>query len=510
MPMQKKRLLTSLISMGLISLLSACSLKAIEFERYFYDVKDNDSHEVIEGDNYLKIADYEPLKFINVSGEEESFNTYLDVYRHQNYLHAMNSTGINKIIVIPIDFNDYPCSNLTNGCKLSRTLIQNAFFGRESRTQYESVASYFDKSSYGKLKVDGFVTDWFRLNLNDSSGNPINYEYLSRKSTKKSIVSDIYKEALNWYQNKYGNLASYYINGNQNQGVPIYFVYSAPNVDASEASDSALWAYTFNTGGVYAWSSFSMFNLNMKNQVDTHTFIHEMGHMLSLADYYASTSSTAYSPTGHVDMMDYSLGDETGYSKMALNWTRPYYVTGSTTIKIKPFYQSGDLILIKNNWNKTAMDEYLLLEYYSPSGLNELDSKNSNPESKLFSKGGIKLYHVDSRVAYFSTSRITPISYVSEGEYKSSTNRIGVAHTNSIVPSHKILKNPLYQLLDKNENISYLDGGYATDASLFYEGDSFGINSYKDYKFHDGSDIGFTFKINSLTSEEAVVEITKA
>ena len=507
--MHMKRALKSLTILGLVGLLSGCTMHEIVFDRYFYNVVDNDSHEVVEGDGYIKYSSYEPLKFTNVDNVEETFNTYHDVFRHQNYLHAMNSTGVNKVIVIPIDFSDYPCTNLTNGCKLSRTLIQNAFFGRESKTQYESVASYFDKSSYGKLKIDGFVTDWFRLNMTDSSGVPVNYEYLSRKSTKKSIVSDIYKQALTWYQNKYGNLASYYIDGDQNKGVPIYFVYSGPNVDAAEASDSALWAYTFNTGGVFAWSSFSMFNLNMKNQVDTHTFIHEMGHMLGLTDYYASTSSTSYSPTGHVDMMDYSIGDETGYSKMVLDWTRPYYVTESTEIKIKPFSSSGDLILLKNNWNKTTMDEYLLLEYYTPSGLNELDSKNSNPASKLFSRGGIKLYHVDSRVAYFSTSRITPISYVSEGEYKSSTNRIGIAHTNSIISSHKILKNPLYQLLDKDESINYLNGGYATDSSLFYEGDSFGVNSYTSYKFHDGTNIGFSFKVKSLNNEEATIEIIK-
>ncbi len=498
----------TILTLGIVFLLSACNSTIISFEPYQYGEKDTDSHELVEGDGYVKYPAYSSYESIDKDDDVFSFNSYKDVFRHQNYLHMMNTTGLNKMIVIPIDFADYECSKLSYGCKLSRNLIQNAFFGTKETTQYESVASYFDKSSYGKLKIDGIVTDWFHLDLKDSSGEVIDYEYLSRSTTKKTIVADIYKEALKWFQNKYGNIANYYIEGDENNGVPIYFIYSAPNVDSSLANDNVLWAYTFNTSGLFAWSSFHMLNINYKNKVDPHTYIHEVGHMLGLADYYA-TSTKPYSPTGHMDMMDYSLGDETGYSKMVLDWTRPYYVTDTTEIKIKPFYESGDLILIKNLWNKTPMDEYLLIEMYSPKGLNEVDSKSKNPASKLYSKTGVKIYHVDSRLAYFSKTRMSPISYVEEKQYSPSTNRIGIAHTNTIVPNSEILKYPLYQLLDKDEKISYLNGGYATDDSLFYQNDSFGIETYKNYKFHSGQDLGYTIFVKTLSDSEATIRIEK-
>ena len=492
---------------GLMSILSSCASNKIEFVKYDYNVKDNDTYERIETEGYVKESSYSPFTFVNKNGVTETFNTFNDVYRSQNYLHNMNSLGNNKMIVIPIDFNDYECSKLRHGCKLSKTLIENAFFGDPSVTKYESVASYYNKSSYGKLRVDGFVTDWFRLtDLYDSSHNQVNYEYLSRNTTKKTIVIDIYQKAIEWYQNKYGNISSYYIDGDKSKGVPIYLVYSGPNAEPENAADSALWAYTFNTSGVFAWSSFSMIEPSLNNKVETHTLIHETGHILGLTDYY---SDSTYSLTGHVDMMDYSIGDHTSYSKMLLNWVRPYHIKNSTTIKIKPFVNSGDVILIKDNWNNTVFDEYLLIEMYSPSGLNQLDSKSKHPEAKLFSDTGIKIYHVDSRVAYFSPTKVVPLAYVSEGGYTSSTNRIGIAHSNTITPNNRILKNGLYELLDKNESISYLDGGYATNSSLFKQGDSFGISSYKDFTFHSGDKLGYTIHVDSLNKNEATLTITK-
>lgn len=506
----KNRVIRNILSLTFLGvLLSSCTAYDITFSRYDYKVVDFDTHEDITGENYVKHGNYSPLTFINVDEQEESYATFQEVYRSHNYLHNMNSEGVNKMIVVPIDFDDYECNRLTHGCKLSKTLIQNAFFGKEDKTQFESVASYFDKSSYGKFKLDGFVSDWFRLNAKDGDGNLINYEYLSRSSTKKSVVSNIYEAAKTWLTSKYGDLSAYYIDGDKNKGLPIYFIYSAPNVDASLSNDSALWAYTFNTGGVFAWSSFHMLNVNLYNQVETHTLIHETGHMLGLADYYATNVTKQYSLTGHVDMMDYSLGDETGYSKMLLNWTRPYHVTGTTTIKIKPFSSSGDLILLNDSWNNTAMDEYLLLEMYTPTGLNELDSRNPNPSSKLFSVPGIKLYHVDSRVAYFSPSKLTPISYVSEGQSKSSSSRIGIAHTNTPISTHQIMKNPLYELLDKDESIHFINGGYATDNTLFKQGDTFGVDTYKDFTFHTGNKLNYSFKVVSLNNDEATIEINK-
>src|SRR5690606_8294810 len=124
---------------------------------------------------------------------------------------------------------------------------------------------------------------------------------------------------------------------------------------------------------------------------------------------------------------DYSIGDHTGYSKMLLDWTRPYVVTDTTEITLRPFYNSGDLILIKDNWNGTAMDEYLLLEFYSPNGLNAHDSRLTNSNPQLMQHAGIKVYHVDARLAYYSNDGFwRALGYVEDGVYSQETNRVGI------------------------------------------------------------------------------------
>ena len=481
------------ISISCSFLLVSCANSDIFFDRYTYGVKDTDTYEVIDTDIAYKPASYEPLSYLNDKSEVETLKDFTEVYTSQNYLHKINSVGNSKILVIPVDFSDYPAENLSRGRDHSRTLIENAFFGKEDRNQYESVASFFDKSSYGKLKLDGKVTDWYRSNLT--------YQYLLEPSVSKSEVIAIYNDALIWYQEKYGDLASYYVDGDKTKGVPVYFIYSAPN----ESSDSVLWAYTFNRDILASWTSFNMLNLDVYNKIDSHTLIHETGHLLGLDDYYATNGH--YSPTGHVDMMDYSIGDETGFSKMLLNWVRPTMLKNSGTLRLKPFETTGDLFLVNKNWNKSQMDEYLLLEYYTPNGLNEKDSKNQNEEAKLMDQAGIKVYHVDARVGFYQ-NRIKPLGYISNGGYSKTNTRVAIVHTNSVSSGNEFTKYPLYQLLEKSGNNTFMSGGVATNDTLWHMNDTFGISTFKDYKFHNGETVGLEFTVNALTAEYAEISFT--
>ena len=69
----------------------------------------------------------------------------------------------------------------------ARENIKNAFFGddvkssSENKTGWESVSSYYKKSSYGKLVISGEVTDWCPISqtllsaaTNRSTSNPSN------------------------------------------------------------------------------------------------------------------------------------------------------------------------------------------------------------------------------------------------------------------------------------------------------------------------------------------------
>ena len=53
--------------------------------------------------------------------------------------------------------------------------------------------------------------------------------------------------------------------------------------------------------------------------------------------------------------------------------------------------------------NHSPFDEYLLIEFYTPTGLNEKDSlaKYAGVYPQMFQTNGIKIYHIDSRLGYY-------------------------------------------------------------------------------------------------------------
>lgn len=495
---KNKNFIFSLIT--LLSLfLSSCEKGIIPFSPYTSFIEDTDSYQDETYVGYSRPGAYNPYTFKNKVNEDQSFATFQDVFRHKNYYQNMSSLGENKLLVIPVDFADYPSSSFGEGTEGSLEVIRNAFFGQNENTSWRSAAGYYNESSYGKLILSGKVSNWFRTSYLASD--------IVNNSAKAQTVRNIYSEALAWYEETYDDIESFYVDGQRSKGIPIYLIYSHPSASGEGARDKLFWAFTINQNSTLAaWSSYHLTYLR-NGKPDTHTYIHEIGHLFGLVDYY-NTDGLAYGPTGRADMMDYSVGDHSGYSKMLLNWTRPYYVTDSASITIRPFYNSGDLILIKNNWNYTAMDEYLLIELYSPSGLNAYDSRVFNTEPYLMSKTGIKVYHVDARLAFLANdNRVQTLGYVQDGQYSKEEVRLSIIHSNTSSTTYK--NNRLYHLLEKSGENSFINGEFATNETLFYKDDSFGVNTFQNYTFHDSSSLGWTFNIDELTNTYATISLQK-
>ena len=485
-------ILTSLIP----SLLLVSCAKVKAFYVYSYGEKDYDTYTEVIGNNFVKHSSYSPITYIDINGENRSQETFQDVFRYYDDnsitrgLNCLESTGNQKLLVVPVSFKDHPFDSSLD----IRMILQNVFFGEPNVNTYESVASFYDKSSYGKLKLKGEVSGVFTPS--------IRFEDI-KDSSNTAIVDRIYDEVIEYAKNNIDDYASYYPKGIESGGIPVYMIYSATN---SADNNSIFWAFTKNdSDDFYSWTSFDMLNTDRNLKSDAHVLIHETGHLFGLQDYYPEYGN--YSPTGKVDIMDYSLGDHTAYSKMLLNWTRPYHVTGSTTIEIKPFENSGDVILLNDNWNNTAMDEYLAIEFYTPKELNAFDVKYGNTDGinkyKLMSEQGIKIYHVDSRLGYYSI-RTGVSAYIDEA-IPQNAYKVGIANSN-----HTLFRNnPLYQLLQKGGVNTFKNGALASNDDLFFKGDTFGIDTFKDYTFHSGEKLGYTIKIKEITMNKATIEITK-
>lgn len=135
---------------------------------------------------------------------------------------------------------------------------------------------------------------------------------------------------------------------------------------------------------MYSWVNYNFLFQNKGRLPDTHVLIHETGHLLGLKDYYSEDEDEQYFATAKFDMMDMNIGDHNAFSKMLLDWTTPYVIQKPTTFKLHSFIKTGECIILTSSWNQTPMDEYLLLEFYTPTGINK----------KTFLDGFILTYHL--------------------------------------------------------------------------------------------------------------------
>ena len=382
--------------------------------------------------------------------------------RKNNGYHDLSSLGKASILVIPVAFKD---------CSLSETQIQEAlekinlgFFGKSEDTYWESLASFYEKSSYGNLSITGKVSDVFHFDKTVSE-------------TARLLASDneptyaILPEAFKWYDEKYHDLASFDAN-NDHYIDAIWFVYLEDEYQTyfekhrfaskNQYIEDLLWAYTYwydrNSSFEvkpfsYSWASYTFFDEGNQEKADAHTFIHETGHLLGLDDYY----NYDYSPTllgdktkpcGSLDMMDNNILDHNAYSKALLGWINPSIVLQNGIYELNDFQKNGEALIIPaSSWNDTYCDEYLIIEYYTPTGLNELDSTTPYAEINPlgFNEEGFKIYHIDSRIGLYSPRNLEFKGYF-DGTQNSKDYYLQIANSNT--PSYSAIKdNKLLRLL---------------------------------------------------------------
>lgn len=490
-------------------LVSGCSLRNA-FVEYKYSELAVDLHEeetkcdgalVKKGnyDDYFAIDKTDP---VNVG-------SFYDVMTNNANLHVLPSEGEQKILVIPVEFEDEGTVSNYLGIKKEEYIenIRKAFFGSSKNNSYVSVAEYYDISSYGKLKITGKVCDeiyTMPYHINDILSKPDSVN-------TRDYVSDEYEKIVNWYDSLYHDIDSFKaqtgLKGDHD--VPIYLVYDYPAV-VSEKPYNMFWNYTFREKNI-SWTSYQSLNVH-KRKVDAHTLIHEVGHLLGLVDYYPTVTGTKsdniIEPVRCIDMMDCSLGDHTGLSKMLLNWTRPYQVKDSCEISLKSFTESGELLLLNDNWNGTVFDEYYLVEFYTPTALNTFDVAYGNSRAKLPQLPGIKLYHVDANLGFYTYDRQKGDIFkcgANEEGYALNSTKLNFIHDNNSYrvdgENGKTYNNYLYELVLKHTGASSVA---ITDEYLYHTGDT--ISSFR---FSGNHEANYTISITGMNYSEATLKITK-
>jgi len=435
---------------------------------------------------------------------------------------SLPTTGNHNVLVLPIELEGYsfPSSILSD--------VNTALNGENGTGYWESLASFYKKSSFGALSLNYIVADKYVTGLTPA-------EFFDRSTDDLLASSYILRLALANYKSKTGDKCTQFDSEGDGYIDAVIMIYSCPDVSRSndiaaiDTENDLFWAFcywdytndanpskTSPIGMNYFWMSYDfLYEGSTSPNPDAHTLIHESGHLMGADDYYCYDTLTSGrneytpSPMGGIAMMDENVTDHDIFTKLAFDWVKPYVVTGNATLTINPSETSGDCILIparNTTWNGTAFDEYLLLELYTPTGLNELDSKTQYSYSTQgYTTAGVRLLHVDSRVAKVtvdSSGNITNTSYLT-GVPSSLPSS---ATTGCLIPQSNTPSRRYGEAESKKYNlVSLIQAGHSTNTlqygenkgdnnNLFKTGSSFTQAAYSSF-FAKGSllDNGFAF-----------------
>lgn len=494
------------------------------------------------------------------------FFTYDKISGSCNQNLSLPSKGNVDVLVIPCEIPDFPFSSYSYRENYF-SAIQKVFNGNgaEDTNYFESVSSFYKKSSLGKLNFTFDIADVFTSPYTSSQLMNYGEVYGSFELGNLALQDYIDKNGAASTQ-KYDYDKDGYIDG-------IWFIYSAPDYSKQSygMGGNLFWAYCtdipakapnldcpfFNS---YGWASMSFIDAQKDAQkVDAHTIIHETGHLLGLPDYYSYDieSAVASGSQGGLAMMDLNIGDHDPFSKMALGWNNPYVVTENCEITIKSNGISGDSIILADNWNGTAFDEYVLFDFVTPDGLNSIDSKQSYEGTRplLYTKPGVRAYHVDARLGEFKffdgqslgAVGVAPLvdedsmdCYMSDDSVKKVVKKgiiTRVSQDSSIpfeqrdsgydvinyncatrtkIQEPKYKNNRLLTLMSKDKTNFEVNDAFANNNTLFVEEDSFSINNQfsgyftnSDLKLNNGNPLKWVVSIISMSDTEATLRFRK-
>lgn len=408
--------------------------------------------------------------------------TLNDIKNEKGY-GSMPANGNARALVIPVEFTDYKAPS---GIKEK---LNTAFFGASGQTGWESLYSYYYKTSYGKLNISGTVTDVFNTGKKSSY-----YENIYSNDPNSAPEYEIIKAALEFFDgsidyNDYDADGDGYIDA-------LYIIYTAP-VDYENAD--YWWAFTYEyfteteekydgvEADFYTFLGYEFFDETLmdnttKISINTETIIHESGHILGITDYYDYDADNG--PAGGIgggDMMDANVGDNNPFTKMLLGWAAPTLVQDSAEITLSSFGKTGECIILAKDWNGSVFGEYYVIDYYTPDGLNELEKGNVG----LFSVDGIRIYHVDATLKNSSSEEYDGIWDI-------------YSYDNSST-AHKLLS--LVQANGRN-NIE-TNNDYSSNKDLFTSG-----SVISGLKWYDGTSVDFTVTVSSISNGAATLSVS--
>ena len=454
--------------------------------------------------------------------------TYRD-YQKNNFwgLGSTPGEGDAKLLVIPVWFTDSSTYIFESKKEGVRDDIRKAFFGTDEEMDWYSVATYYEQDSFGKVHISGEISDWYEV------GKPASDYYSS-----DSDMGGLLFSALDWYKETTGKTTLDDFDADADGLLDgVAFIYAYPDSSNLQGINAPnLWGYTSWASGTrnpknpglsnFFWASYDfMYDKqtaieragtqphrgdNTNNNVDAHCYIHEWGHNFGLPDYYDYDYTNSFA--GGFSMQDSNVGAHDPFSRYALGWADAYIPTKSCTINLKSMETSGEMIILAPSFTDSCFDEYVILEYYTPTGLNELDTYHQylGRYPTGLDRAGIRIWHVDARL----------LRHNAFGQYKETTTDASKPYlytaTNNNTTNDYCLNENYHTLtlLRNDPSASYEYGFDANADDLFYEGDTFSFTEFANqfpehFKLNNNKSFTWKVTIESISEDSAKIKLTK-
>ncbi len=374
---------------------------------------------------------------------------------------GMPTTGTVNVLTVPICFSDYPPST-------SQDALTSSLFGAgdPANAPYESVASYYRRSSYGKLAIQGDVLPWY------DTGRPRSAVAKTDRAREALIEQALQSYAtahpsydFSRFDNDHDGTIDYVVviwTGPDNGWSGFWWGYQTSFQDAGFRIGLPGKQVTL---GTYSWQWEYRYEGSPPagRTFDPIVTIHETGHALGLPDYY--DYQPGQGPDGGVgglDMMDDNWGDHNCFSKFLLDWITPRVVGGgSTALSLRDSGEYPDATVVMPGASASPFREYFMVQ-------NRYRAGNDGGPQYPIPADGLLIWHVDARL-----TRSDPNAPGADFRYDNSYT------------GHKLLK-----LMEADGKETITKGGWAGASDFYRAGKVFGTATHPNSARYGGAYTG--------------------